>query len=63
VQRRVDETERALRWLVANGYLERTAPAATPPLYRLKPARRDDGERLVASDVSRRRAGGRWGSI
>jgi hypothetical protein len=61
VQRRVDETERALSWLVSNGYLERTAPVASPPLYRLKPARRADGERLLASNTSRRRTRGRSG--
>ncbi len=62
VQRRVVETEQALRWLVANGYLERTEPQATPPLYRLKPARRADGERLVSGSGKRRRTGRRFES-
>ncbi|MGH9866945.1 MAG: hypothetical protein ACREAA_02105 [Candidatus Polarisedimenticolia bacterium] len=48
VQRRVDETEEALRWLVANGYLESSEGAAAGPVYRLNIERRADGERFVA---------------
>jgi hypothetical protein len=62
VQRRVEETEQALRWLVANDYLERTERQATPPLYRLKPARRADGERLVGGDATWRPTGRRFES-
>jgi hypothetical protein len=49
VQRRVEETRQALRWLVAQGFLERTTEAvATPPLYRLNADKLADAERLLA---------------
>lgn len=36
VQRRVEETDEALRWLVSQGFLQRIeTSAAAPPLYRL----------------------------
>jgi hypothetical protein len=47
VQRRVEETEAALRWLVSNGYLEKSTGAAAPPLYRLNPSRRPEAEQLM----------------
>jgi hypothetical protein len=49
VQRRVADSEQALRWLVANGYLDRSAGGAAPPVYRLNLERRSDAERFVAS--------------
>lgn len=49
VQRRVEETRLALRWLVAHGFLQRTgAPVATPPLYRLNADKLSEAERLLA---------------
>jgi hypothetical protein len=48
VQRRVEETRQALRWLVEHGFLERTAAAvATPPLYRLNAEKLPEAERLL----------------
>ena len=48
VQRRVEETDAALRWLVAHGYLERlAATGAAPPLYHLNTRNVDDAKRLV----------------
>ena len=61
VHQRVRETKRALHWLVTNGYLERTAGPVTPPVYRLKSAKREDGERFVAA-LGLRRSSVRRGS-
>ncbi len=48
VQRRVEETRLALRWLVAHGFLRRTAEAvAAPPLYRLNVDKVPEAERLL----------------
>jgi hypothetical protein len=48
VQRRLEETRQALRWLVANGFLQRAAESvATPPLYRLNAERLHEAERLL----------------
>lgn len=61
VQRRVAETDTALRWLVDRGYLQRSAQTAAPPVYRLNPDRRSDAERLLdarphaRSEAARRR--------
>lgn len=50
VQCRVKETDRALRWLVANGFLTRSTEAsASPPLYRLNPDKRSDAMQLLSS--------------
>jgi hypothetical protein len=47
VQRRVIETDAALRWLVEYGYLKRRALRGSPPVYRLNPDRRTDAEQLL----------------
>lgn len=48
VQRRVEETRRALHWLVEHQYLQRTADRiAAPPLYRLNVDKLDEAERLL----------------
>ena len=47
VQLRVEETETALRWLVTNGYLEKSTGAAAPPLYRLNATKRSEAEQLM----------------
>ena len=48
VQRRVEETRQALRWLVAHGFLQHAAQTvATPPLYRLNAGRLRAAERLL----------------
>jgi hypothetical protein len=48
VQRRVEETESALRWLVARGFLQRSAvPAAASPLYSLNTDKISEAEQLV----------------
>jgi hypothetical protein len=48
VQRRVDETDAALRWLVAHGYLRRLeATGAAPPLYQLDTKKVGDAKQLV----------------
>jgi hypothetical protein len=49
VQRRVEETTVALQWLVAHGFLDRSAGGAAPPLYRLNAARRRDAEQVLAN--------------
>jgi hypothetical protein len=50
VQRRVEETRQALRWLVEHDYLQRTADrVAAPPLYRLNADKLDEAERLLRS--------------
>jgi hypothetical protein len=48
VQRRIEETRQALRWLVAHGFLQRAVQSvATPPLYRLNAERLREAERLL----------------
>ena len=62
VQRRVEETRQALRWLVEHDFLRRTADAiAAPPLYRLNAGKLDEAERLLRAlaPVPRQRATGR----
>jgi hypothetical protein len=57
VQRRVDETEQALQWLVARGFLESSVGPAAGPVYRLNLERRADGERFVTGRKDRRALG------
>ena len=57
VQQRVTETEKALRWLVAKGYLDRRARATGAPVYKLNPDRRADAERLLGVREHSRPAG------
>jgi len=39
IQRSLQETDAALKWLVAKGYLEEIKPAGSVPLFRLAPDR------------------------
>jgi len=56
VRRHVTETDQALRWLVAHGFLERIGRTpATHDLYRLNPDKRGDAERLLSRIESRGR--------
>jgi hypothetical protein len=57
VQRRVKETDEALRWLVSNEYLHRSARGAAPPMYRLNLDRRADAERLLGQSDRRQPRG------
>jgi hypothetical protein len=59
VARRVKDTKVAVNWLVARGYLDRRAPMAAPPVYRLNESRRADADRLVAELRASERPGGR----
>lgn len=59
VARRVEDTKVAVNWLVARGYLDRRAPMAAPPVYRLNESRRADADRLVAELRASERSGGR----
>jgi hypothetical protein len=55
VQRRVKETHRALRWLVARGFLTRsTDQSASPPLYQLNPDKRAEAIRLLSDAAAGR---------
>jgi hypothetical protein len=48
VHRRVEETDAALHWLVARGFLRRViASMAAPPLYRLNTDKVDEAAQLV----------------
>jgi hypothetical protein len=48
VQRRVEETDEALRWLVSRGALQRIeSSGAAPPLYRLNVETAKDVEQLL----------------
>jgi hypothetical protein len=47
VQRRVDETNEALEWLVAQGFLTKTVGPAAPPVYRLNPRTAHAAEHLI----------------
>jgi hypothetical protein len=57
VGRRVRDTQAAVNWLVACGYLDRRAPMASPPVYRLNESRRGDADRLVAELRASERSG------
>jgi hypothetical protein len=56
VRTRVTDTDHALSWLVAEGYLDRSAGAAAPPVYRLNPGRLAEARRLVGSRIHTKRA-------
>jgi hypothetical protein len=56
VRTRVSDTENALSWLVAEGYLDRSSRAASPPVYRLNPSRLAEARRLVVSQDRPKRA-------
>jgi hypothetical protein len=55
VQRRVDETGEALRWLVEQGFLETVSGRpGVPTLYRLNAERTVEAKRLIARTGRRR---------
>jgi hypothetical protein len=54
VQRRLEETRRALEWLVEQGFLTRTMTRAAPPVYRLNERTVTDAERLIESPPGER---------
>ena len=43
----VENTQAALNWLVAEGYVQQEARVGTESLFRLNPARREDAESLL----------------
>jgi hypothetical protein len=47
VRRSVTETEDALHWLIAKGYLSEEKVPGRKSMYRLVPSKRADAERLV----------------
>lgn len=47
LHRSLQETERALAWLVAQGFLDEVKTTGAPPLFRLRPERRADAVALV----------------
>lgn len=50
ITRKVDETQRALTWLVANGYLRETSTTGSGLIYCLNPDKADQAcDLLVAS--------------
>ena len=57
VRRRVESTERALRWLVHHGFLREMSTTGTGAIFSLNPERQAEAERFltpVASDRTRR---------
>lgn len=61
VHRRVEETDAALRWLVARGFLRRiTASMAAPPLYRLNTDKVDEAAQLVRETNPRDKESRPW---
>jgi len=48
ITRQVDETQRALLWLVAKGYLRETSAAGTGLIYRLNPDKADEACEFLA---------------
>jgi len=66
IRERVEEIERALSWLVAEGFLQQEAAAGAAPVFRLNRARAADAARLLSDRIprapgSRRRAKRRTG--
>jgi hypothetical protein len=49
VTRKVDETQRALTWLVAKGYLRGTSTAGTGLIYTLNPDKAEEACELIAA--------------
>jgi hypothetical protein len=49
----VENTQTALNWLVAEGYVQREARVGTESLFRLNPARREDAETLIEEEIHR----------
>jgi len=50
----VENTQAALNWLVAEGYVQQEARVGTESLFRLNPARRQDAESLVKEEPRRK---------
>ena len=48
ITRKVDETQRALAWLVAQGYLRETSSAGSGPIYSLNPDKVDQACEFLA---------------
>jgi hypothetical protein len=49
----VENTQAALNWLVAEGYVQQEARVGTESLFRLNPARREDAESLLKEESPR----------
>lgn len=47
VQRGVEETERALQWLVSQGYLSAEDAGSAPPIFRLNQQKRAKAEQFL----------------
>jgi len=52
----VENTQAALSWLVAEGYVQQEARVGTESLFRLNPARMQDAESLVKEEHHRERS-------
>jgi hypothetical protein len=52
VHRTVDETERAIVWLVRSGFLVETDTAGGGRVFHINEARRDEAENFLKCDVS-----------
>ena len=55
IHRSVQETGKAMAWLVEQGLLEEIEAAGSVPLFRLNPARHADAARILAEKRTRRR--------
>jgi len=49
----VENTQAALNWLVAEGYVQRETRVGTESLFRLNPARLEDAESLLKEELQR----------
>lgn len=59
IQRSLQQTDAALKWLVAKGYLEEIKPAGAVPLFRLAPDHQADALKFLAErDKARKRKKG-----
>jgi hypothetical protein len=52
VRRRVGETQAALDWLVAQGFLRAVSTAATGPIFSLNPDRRALAEEFLSEELA-----------
>ena len=54
VQRRIESTDRALRWLVRHGYLREIGTSGTGAIFSLNAQRQEEAERFLTSNARER---------
>ena len=55
LQRSLQKTDAAVKWLVTKGYLQEIRPVGCVQLYRLDPRRQDDAAKFLAARKAQKR--------